>query len=157
MSAVYPYSLASDFPNGISEQFLARQIIDADLGQVLENIKCVGDDVSIVFEAAIVSESALDALVAAHNPIGYSFGENYLEEEFTSSKLVRRTWFAYKQSSVYMYKVDEWLFTYDATGVYLDQEQFSSYDPLGNVTETHTWNYFTVVNGSTTTIRKEEV
>lgn len=158
MSETYDYSLATSFPNGLADDLLARQITDAALGQPLESVGRMGDVVSVIFEAALseASVTALDALVTAHDPVGYSFAENYLENEYFASKLVRRTWFAIKSGSAYLYKVTET--TYTHADSYLTGEQARTFNSLGDVTSTRNWIYTTeFVGGDIVRVHKEEV
>lgn len=153
----YTYSLSESFPRGLSQDLLSRQIVDA-LGSSLDSVGEVGDVVSISFSEPLPDPNALTALVAAHDPFGYSFADNYLEEEYETGRIVRRTWFAYKSGKAYLYKVTEWTYAYDSTGAYLLHEQNQSFDSLGAIVITRQWVYLVTRNDSgNTVVRKEEV
>jgi hypothetical protein len=158
VSTKYDYSLEADFAHGLANDLLARQITDANLGQALENVKSVGDAVSIYFTEALSGpgKTALDALVAAHDPTNFSFAENYLEEEYSANKLQRRTWFATKSGADYLYKVTET--TYTHADAYLTGEQLQTFALTGAPSSTRTWVYTTEFVGSDIVrVHKEEV
>ena len=158
MSYRYDYFIGASFPNGISEQLLARQVQDANLGQALLEVARSGDDVDIVFAAQLASKPALDAVVAAHDPTGYSFAKNYSREIYTAGRLQTHTWYAYKDADdAYWYKVEETTFTYDAANLYLTQEQLVTYDPMGNVRAIRTWRFVVVYEDQMTWVQREEV
>jgi hypothetical protein len=69
--ATYNYSLSADFSNGICECFLHQQIVDEQaITTTLDGVNVKGDDVGIVFDGTLSTEeeTALDAVVAAHDP-----------------------------------------------------------------------------------------
>ena len=152
----YDYSLAADFPNGLSLELLQRQLTDAALGPALDYIKGVGDLVAIYYAAPLVNRAALDAVVAEHDPAGYTFAANYQEDEYIAGRQVRETWYAFKNpAGAYLYKFSERTYVFD--GAYLVSEQLNYFNSLGAVISTRNWIYTTTVENSSTLVRKEEV
>ena len=71
MSSIYPYTLSTDFSNGVNSAKLYEEIIAVITSPVLEyiNVNTSGDLVEIVFAASLSGpqEITLDGLVAAHD------------------------------------------------------------------------------------------
>jgi hypothetical protein len=155
----YPFT---DFPNGVNLDLLGRQIVDAipAFGPAYLG-SSTGHDVSISFDSALsgAEETELTAVVAAHDPTGYSFALNYNQDVYNASRrLLRNTWYAVKTvAGDLIYKVEETSYTYDSSGSYITAENVKTYSPLGAVMSDRNFTYETITNSDGSIfIRKSE-
>jgi hypothetical protein len=150
MTTEYTYPFSS-FPHGVNLDLLGRQIVDAVPPFVpTYQGASTATDVTIYFSAPLSApeQTELDGIVAVHNPNGYTFAPNYKQDIYTAARrLQASTWFALQEpDGTLLYKVEESLFTYDASDAFLLSENVKTYDPLGSVTSDKTYNFVTITN-----------
>jgi len=161
-AVTYVYSLSLDFPHGLDESLLGRQIKDAALSQPLLDLGRRGDPVDITFAAALSPPeiATLDGLVAVHDPVGFTFEPRYREEEYDASTnvLLRRTFYALRVGpGLYKYKTEDTFFTYTPPSTIPDTEKLVSYDDTGVVKITKSWVYIVSIVGGSRIVQRDEI
>jgi YD repeat-containing protein len=165
MSVAYDFSVSGDFPTGrVRADLLQKQVNDDSAISVdCQHVTTNGDVCSVVFASALSGpqETALDAVVAAHNPgNGILAAKNYFIRTFHASTTLPGvdTWYTTMDAQTYAYSnpAEQTTYTYDAQDQLL-QRVLKAYTTDGVVWTEVKYLYFTDPDTGDRVMHKEDV
>lgn len=142
----YQFSISGSTATGsVDCSLLDRECFDSGLS-ALEGSHTKNDVLTIVFSGSLSGPdlTALSGVVNAHNPTGFSFSENFYEEEIVKRKVVRETWYAAEINNEFKFKFRENTFKWKKN--VLLEEKYEEFDLNGNTIETITYIWETKGN-----------